>query len=121
MYVKQASKWRRNFIKKWDKEMESLLLFATLFSAVVTAFVVLAYPALCPDSGTASLDALEQIIDILRQNQATGPSNNATAPLSGEVTFHPKGYAVRVNSFWFGSLVISVSVAFLTILAKQWL
>ncbi|KAH9914345.1 uncharacterized protein B0H18DRAFT_1216062 [Fomitopsis serialis] len=121
LYVKEASKWRTDFIEKWIKEMDSLLLFATLFSAVVTAFVVLVYPALHPDSGAASLVVLNQILDALRQNQTGQPGSDTAASIPGDTSFAPKAYAIRVNAFWFASLVISVSVAFLTILAKQWL
>ena len=27
MYIEQASKWREDFVEKWNKELESLLLF----------------------------------------------------------------------------------------------
>ncbi|KAH9912495.1 uncharacterized protein B0H18DRAFT_860909, partial [Fomitopsis serialis] len=115
LYVKHALEWRIEFVDKWNKEMDSLLLFATLFSAVVTAFVALAYPTLRPDTNAASFEVLQEILVVLRQNQTTPTNSNSTT------RFAPQAYAVRVNSFWFASLVISVSVAFITILAKQWL
>ncbi|KAH9832085.1 uncharacterized protein C8Q71DRAFT_281061 [Rhodofomes roseus] len=101
--------------------MDPLLLFATLFSAVVTAFVVLSYPTLRSDDNAASLEVLQEILVTLRDNQTTPMNGNATSLQPGATPFTPRNYAIRVNSFWLASLIISVSVAFLTILAKQWL
>ncbi|KAH9832087.1 uncharacterized protein C8Q71DRAFT_281135 [Rhodofomes roseus] len=122
MYNEQASKWREDFIEKWNKEMKSLLLFATLFSAVITAFVVLSYPSLRPDPGLTTVNLLQQVVASLNANQ-TLQSVQASASLVSDssTTFVPEAYAIRVNTFWFASLVVSVSVAFLTILARQWL
>lgn len=95
---------------------------ATLFSAVITAFVVLSYPSLRPDSGQATVDLLQQIITSLHTNGTLQPVQASTTFVASSTrAFIPKDYAVRVNTFWFASLVVSVSVAFLTILAKQWL
>ncbi|KZT65268.1 hypothetical protein DAEQUDRAFT_769022 [Daedalea quercina L-15889] len=120
LYNEQASKWREDFNEKWNKEMESMLLFATLFSAVVTAFVVLSYPTLRPDTGSATVALLSQLVDSINQNQTQHLIQASTRVVS-QSSFIPMAYAVRVNAFWFASLVVSVSVAFLTILAKQWL
>ncbi|KZT74212.1 hypothetical protein DAEQUDRAFT_807882 [Daedalea quercina L-15889] len=79
----------KSFIKTWSKDLDTVILFSTLFSAVVTAFVVDSYKAL----------------ELPADSSADSP-----APA-----------VVRVNTFWFASLVISVSTAFVAIMAKEWL
>ncbi|TFY69253.1 hypothetical protein EVJ58_g519 [Rhodofomes roseus] len=115
LYNEQASRWRKEFVEDWNKKMDALLLFATLFSAVITAFVVLSYSSLRPD-------LLQQIAASLNASQTVQSVQASTKPVpDSSTTFIPEAYAIRVNTFWFASLVISVSVAFLTILAKQWM
>ena len=78
---------------------------------------MLSYPTLRLDSGLATVQLLQQLIDSVGSNS----SSSRTLEGISDSSFIPKPYSVRVNSFWFASLVVSVSVAFLTILAKQWL
>ncbi|PCH35148.1 hypothetical protein WOLCODRAFT_166074 [Wolfiporia cocos MD-104 SS10] len=116
--IKRAAKEEKDFITAGNLNMDSLLLFATLFSAVVTAFVVESYKNLQPDSGDDAVQVLQAIYSTLQTNDSVESGGRALLPSSG---FTPTSSAIRVNAFWFASLVISISTSFLAILAKQWL
>lgn len=61
---------------------------------------------------------VEMLRAILQQMQTSGNgSTNVQAPIP---PFQLTGSAIRVNVYWFSSLVISLSTALFTILAKQW-
>lgn len=108
-------------VEKYDKEMcdayreqiDTLLTFAGLFSAVVTAFVVDSYKWLHDDSGDATVQLLVQVANILIAN-TTAP---IVAPPTTALT--DKG-SVRINTCWFLSLTLSLASALVGILAKQW-
>lgn len=46
--------------------------------------------------------------------------NAPDAPAASVPQFHPAASTVRVNVYWFSSLILSLSAALITILAKQW-
>jgi hypothetical protein len=81
------------------------------------------YPQLQQDSNSDTV----QLLRVIANNTAgytilggqlvnSTASNSAPSPL-----FQPSPAAIRVNVLWFASLVISLSVASLGILVKQWL
>lgn len=94
-----------------------MLLKTGLYSAVLTAFVVVSFTQLQEDTAAESLKVLRLIA-----NQTTGG-----VALSGQLSnstatpFQPSITAIRVNILWFASLVISLSTASFAILVKQWL
>ncbi|OCH87586.1 hypothetical protein OBBRIDRAFT_147821 [Obba rivulosa] len=116
-YLDQASKADQETFAGWQSDMDTLLIFAALFSAVLTAFVIEAYPNLEPDDTQTTAQLLQAILLTLQSNASAA----SAIALSAETAFHAPASAVRVNVFWFASLIISVSVAFLAILAKQWI
>ncbi|KZT61928.1 hypothetical protein CALCODRAFT_426799, partial [Calocera cornea HHB12733] len=92
---------------------------AALFSAVVTAFIVLALPLLQADPSQPIVDALNLIS---LQLASQGASNISTTMASTESnaaspTFSP----VSINALWIMSLFVSLSTSVLAMLVKQWL
>lgn len=116
-YLEQASERQKQYVDQFNSQMDMLLLFAALFSAIVTAFVVVSYATLQPDLGQSTLQVLQEILVTLRSNESS--SQNTQVPVSEPFT--PAHSAVRVNMYWFIALVLSLCTAFLAILAKQWL
>ncbi|KZT74209.1 hypothetical protein DAEQUDRAFT_807880 [Daedalea quercina L-15889] len=104
------------FIKRWDDDLSNLLLFATLFSAMVTAFVLESYKLLSPSTDLTTSIVLQQL---LRSNGSYADGLQALRPQLSDA--EPDVMAVRVNVLWFASLVTSVSTAFLAVLTKEWL
>ncbi|EUC56640.1 transmembrane protein, putative, partial [Rhizoctonia solani AG-3 Rhs1AP] len=99
LYLKEAEKYDDMLVGKWDKKMETLLLFATLFSAIVTAFVIESSHNLQPDNAAITATAIVEIF----------PDE-----------FQPTTNAYVVNFVWFVSLCLSIIVALLAGLVKQW-
>ncbi|KAH9933011.1 uncharacterized protein B0H18DRAFT_1208315 [Fomitopsis serialis] len=96
-YETRFSNVDTKFVKTWDKDLDTLLLFAALFSAVLTAFVIESYQYMKPESTKT-------------ESNGTPPANahalEVEAQASSVSTF------VRINVLWFASLVTSVSTAF---------
>ncbi|KAF5386514.1 hypothetical protein D9757_005877 [Collybiopsis confluens] len=114
--MKRISVFDEEMCKGWREDVDTLLVFAGLFSAAVTAFLIESYRWLqqSPENSTNLL--LLQLLQQL-QNNGTGvvlPENSlpsdSVSPLS-----------IRVNVFWFSSLALSLSCAIIGILCKQWL
>ncbi|KAG9084098.1 hypothetical protein FS749_005503, partial [Ceratobasidium sp. UAMH 11750] len=94
--------------------------FATLFSAISTAFVILSFGDLKPDYAKQSAQAL---LIMSRTHAAT--SNNYSAPLPAQIisdtaTFLPPRSAVVVNVLLLLSLSLSVVVSLFAMLGKEW-
>lgn len=112
-------------VKMWKEDIDTLLVFAGLFSAVVTAFSAQSYSLLQSDNSASALLLLEQISLQLNEFGSINAQINGTKQspqLSvGNSNFSPAPYAVRLNILWFSSLVCSLVDALIGILAKQWL
>ncbi|GJE95410.1 hypothetical protein PsYK624_115940 [Phanerochaete sordida] len=101
------------------EDIDTLLVFAGLFSAVVTTFVVDSYASLTPDN-------TDELVFLMRQSL----SQNYTfvdgvlrpmAPFPDDPPFEAPLWALRVNGLWFASLIVSLSTASFGMLVKQWL
>ncbi|KZV92053.1 hypothetical protein EXIGLDRAFT_647704, partial [Exidia glandulosa HHB12029] len=88
VYRKEANAYDSALLDGWSSTLDILLIFAGLFSAVATAFVI--------------------------DNYYTGPPRPEWAS--------PSYLGLRmVSILWFTSIMLSLSVAFLSILVKQWI
>ncbi|KAJ7578606.1 hypothetical protein C8J56DRAFT_968557, partial [Mycena floridula] len=87
--------------------MDGILLFAALFSAVVTAFIIESYKLLSPDPAALTLLILYQI----SQQLANGSQTIAFLPNPSQIPFSPSTPAVLTNIFWFLSLALSLTCA----------
>ncbi|KZW02295.1 hypothetical protein EXIGLDRAFT_602006, partial [Exidia glandulosa HHB12029] len=119
-------------LEGWSKTVDVLLIFvrsnapsgfthltslyqAGLFSAVVTAFLVESYKLLKPDNSAAYMSTALYLL-VAGSNSSTG-SLPAPPPISSLVTSGTR----RTNGLWFTSLLLSLGVALLCILIKQWI
>lgn len=94
---------------------------AGLFSAVLTAFLVLSYALLQIDNSQTIVNLLARILGQL-QNPDSSSSSSANSPsILSSQNFQPSAAVVWLNCLWFLSLVVSLASAFFGILVKQWL
>ncbi|KAI0359427.1 hypothetical protein OH77DRAFT_1359790, partial [Trametes cingulata] len=116
-------------IERWNSEIDTYLVYAGLFSAIVTAFNVQSYLAL-QQQPDPTLAALQQISLQLSSLAIHPPFVNSTTPPFGPADVARAGSApgppadtatVAVNTLWFSSLVLSLSSASVGIMVKQWL
>ncbi|KAJ7278675.1 hypothetical protein C8J57DRAFT_1502536 [Mycena rebaudengoi] len=94
--------------------MDGMLIFAGLFSASLTAFIIESYKKLSPDSSAATLALLAQISD-----QLAGKAGNSTLAIPA-TPFVPATTALICNALWFISLGLSLSSALIATLLEQW-
>ncbi|KIM43427.1 hypothetical protein M413DRAFT_68915, partial [Hebeloma cylindrosporum] len=97
----------------WKDEVQNLLIFAGLFSAVVTSFVVESSKDLRSDPNTLLLSHIATLL----ANGANG--TNASIPL--ELQFSPSPSSYRINTLWFASLVLSLTTVLVGIVSLQWI
>ncbi|EIN10138.1 hypothetical protein PUNSTDRAFT_37888, partial [Punctularia strigosozonata HHB-11173 SS5] len=112
-------------LKRWQDEMDTLLIFAGLSSAVFTAFVIESWPMLQADPTTVTTQILLRISQQLGSLTVNTAFVNSTVPpfssMEGlELPTAPSSPSVRINILWFFSLTLSLVSALGSILIKQW-
>ncbi|SJL16666.1 uncharacterized protein ARMOST_20195 [Armillaria ostoyae] len=100
---------RRRVVSSWTEEMNMVLIFASLYSAVVTAFLIESYQWLSEDPVEALLSRISSQLD------------PATNPSPFKPSYTPSSSNVAINAAWFSSLVLALSAVLIAILVKQWL
>ncbi|KAJ3551483.1 hypothetical protein NM688_g4679 [Phlebia brevispora] len=110
-------------IKDYKEDIDTLLVFSGLFSAVLTAFVVESYQSLSPDPMTPVVALLGRIAAQTQSYTITAGTINSTYSPTSDIdhAFEPLLWAVRVNQLWFASLTITLITASFAMLVKQWL
>ncbi|EPQ50571.1 hypothetical protein GLOTRDRAFT_11759, partial [Gloeophyllum trabeum ATCC 11539] len=103
-----------------NQNMDVILVFSALFSAISTAFIIQFYPTLQPDPQ----DAMVHLLQDIKLALANGTSNDAVANgghcSSTQENFMPSVSALTVNALWFASLTCCLGSAMVAILVKQW-
>ncbi|KAL1705705.1 hypothetical protein EV121DRAFT_290222 [Schizophyllum commune] len=100
--------------------IDTLLVFAGLFSAVVTTFVAQSSQKLDPDYAKITASLLNELVLLQR---ATRAGVTSEIPIS-QLSFDSETYRstdLWVNGLWLTSLTLSLLTALLSVLAKQWI
>ncbi|KAK0483853.1 hypothetical protein IW261DRAFT_984743 [Armillaria novae-zelandiae] len=121
-YVDQRAIHDTNMVEEAKDGVDMLLVFAGLFSAVVTTFVAQTSQSLQADYTEMSANLLFEMINIQRAI-ASGASVDTVppSPLNPNITFIASTNSVWVNGLWFTSLALSLTTALISVLVKQWL
>ncbi|KAF8502930.1 hypothetical protein F5888DRAFT_1607532, partial [Russula emetica] len=125
LYRDEAENHDKAQIHTLKNGMDSALIFAGLFSAVLTAFVVDSKQDLTPSPADEAVYYLRQHSTILSQIsvQLSSIAPQVTIPSTPPPpfpSFSPLASDVRVNVFWFMALAFSLLAALLAILVQQW-
>ncbi|KAK0469031.1 uncharacterized protein EV420DRAFT_1257915, partial [Desarmillaria tabescens] len=111
-----------NMVEESRDNVDVLLVFAGLFSAIVTTFVVQTSQSLQPDYAAMSASLLYESVLIQRAIVNGSPVDTITpSSLNPTITFVPATTDVWVNGLWFTSLFLSITTALVAVLVKQWL
>ncbi|KAK0486812.1 hypothetical protein EDD18DRAFT_1035781, partial [Armillaria luteobubalina] len=98
-----------------------LLVFAGLFSAIVSAFIAQSSSNLQPDYDKLSAYLLFDLVNIQRAlangTSLDGINTSGTDPTG---PFTPKALDSCVNGLWFASLTLSLATALFAVLANEW-
>ncbi|KAJ3490968.1 hypothetical protein NLI96_g1019 [Meripilus lineatus] len=112
-------------IGSYKEDIDTLLVFAGLFSAVLAAFIVEAYKLLQPESGQLTIQLLSQISQQLNSFTVNPAFVNSTlqttVPIQISSDFKPSTSVFFVNLLWFLALILCLVTASLGMLVKQWL
>ncbi|KZT61934.1 hypothetical protein CALCODRAFT_542991 [Calocera cornea HHB12733] len=109
LYNEHAEKVDREMLETYNGGMDNLLIFAALFSAVVTAFLILSLPLLQPDPSQDIVSALAHI-SLQLSFSACGNSNISGLPGQqppDKQEFSPTAAVVLINTLWVTSLFVS--------------
>ncbi|KAJ6555269.1 hypothetical protein B0H10DRAFT_1848001, partial [Mycena sp. CBHHK59/15] len=85
-------------------DMDGMLIFAGLFSASLTAFLIESYKMRTPDSGDMTVLLLSQI-----SQQLAAAANASAFNIPPPTSFKPPATSLVCNSLWFISLGLSLA------------
>ncbi|PVG04025.1 hypothetical protein CPB86DRAFT_771886 [Serendipita vermifera] len=111
VYINEAVVIDNELVKDWTSSLNFLLVFAAIFSSVLSAFIIESKQMLEQDPTAIMVDALIFFIN----NTANG-THTPYSPAS----FSPPPFAVSVNCLFFASLSASIVAALASVVALQW-
>ncbi|KAK0227010.1 hypothetical protein EDD85DRAFT_777368, partial [Armillaria nabsnona] len=118
IYLEECAASDGEMVEGWRDGLDVLLVFAGLFSAVVTTFVAQTSQSLQVDYGQVTTLLLIELINV--QRSASNGSLVNDVPRS-DLTFRPSTSDSWVNGLWFTSLSLSLTAALFAVLTKQWI
>ncbi|KAL0950251.1 hypothetical protein HGRIS_010235 [Hohenbuehelia grisea] len=114
-YKRVADEYDAGFLKKHSSDLDTALIFAGLFSAVNTTFIVGMQPDLAPDPN----DRTHELLGLLIRS-----SNGTSIPIEAlqlQKWAGPSATVIWVQSLLYASLACSLLAALFAVLGKQWL
>ncbi|KAJ7111090.1 hypothetical protein C8R44DRAFT_259990 [Mycena epipterygia] len=118
VYNEESAMFDNDMIVESGDNLDILLVFAGLFSAVLTTFVAQTSQALSLNNSAVSNSILLELVALQRAQANGTPFDSIPA---ADTSFTVSRTDIWVNSLWFTSLALSLSTALLAVLAKQWL
>ncbi|KAF8601832.1 hypothetical protein BDV93DRAFT_398738, partial [Ceratobasidium sp. AG-I] len=119
LYLDEAKEHDEELVKGQNGNLDMMLLFAALFSAILSAFLIESKNLLQQDPVDVSV-ALLLVIAQSQQRIEQGTPQTGSAPI--ELPSFSASLSARwINGLWFLSLAFSLSAALIAMLAKEWL
>ncbi|KAK6977350.1 hypothetical protein R3P38DRAFT_3295472 [Favolaschia claudopus] len=115
VYISEADKYDKALVESWKSDMNGMLIFAGLFSAILSAFLIKSYKSLTPDSEDRMATLLGQI-----SIQLSGIANGTRIDIPFPEPFVVSTSSLVCNLLWFISLGLSLSSALIATLVEQW-
>ncbi|KAG0695693.1 hypothetical protein DFH29DRAFT_764813, partial [Suillus ampliporus] len=116
VYRRVAEEHDGEFLERYTSDMESILLFSGLFSAVSAAFIVAMESNLSSDPSDTTNALLTQLVQLGLGN-LTAAGSTPAAPAS---MWSPAMSDIRIQMIAYASLSMSLLAAFGAVLGKQW-
>ncbi|KAF8898937.1 hypothetical protein BD779DRAFT_1486317 [Infundibulicybe gibba] len=121
VYISEAEKQDIILVQTWRGDMNATLIFAGLFSASITAFLIESYRLLTPNSEDLTVSILWQMSQQLAvMSNSSLPDVSIPPPALAAASFTPSHNAILCNLFWFLSLAFSLVCALAATLVDQW-
>ncbi|KAG8792770.1 hypothetical protein FRC12_004924 [Ceratobasidium sp. 428] len=120
IYLEEAAEYDEEFVRGRHRSLDMLLLFAALFSAILTAFLIESKDLLQQNAADTSNALLLLIAQSqYRVEHGMRPPDSDQFPVPPE--FQPTMLSRWINGIWFTSLALSLSAALVAMLGKEWL
>ncbi|KAG2097044.1 uncharacterized protein F5147DRAFT_747531 [Suillus discolor] len=117
VYKRVAEEHDIKFLERYTTDMDIVLIFSGLFSAVSTSFIVAMESNLSPGPSDTTNALLKQLVQIGLGNLAeAGP-----IPLDPASTWSLTAPTLWIQTIAYASLSMSLLAAFGALLGKQWL
>ncbi|KAF9781602.1 hypothetical protein BJ322DRAFT_232648 [Thelephora terrestris] len=114
LYRRESEEFDRDYAGKYDEDLNTSLIFAGLFSAVSSAFIIDVQSNLQPNPNAMTAAYLQILIH--NMNNTLFPD----ADPSSTIWTGPPPEIVKVQSLLYSSLATSLFAAFIAMLGKQW-
>ncbi|KAF8598581.1 hypothetical protein BDV93DRAFT_412962, partial [Ceratobasidium sp. AG-I] len=114
LYVAEAEEFDSELVEREHRNIDVMLVFAALFSAILTSFLLDSKNLMRADPADATTLLLTRIAQ--RLENPSGSSQSLDIP-----AFEPTAAARWINGLWFASLGLSLAAALLSMMAKEWL
>ncbi|KAJ6599882.1 hypothetical protein DFH09DRAFT_901781 [Mycena vulgaris] len=115
VYKPLADEHDKEFLEKYSTDLDTCLIFAGLFSAVSSAFIIQIQPELQPDPNYMNQALMRLLIHTVNSSVFSGP--DVIIPVSPA----PSTLVVVAQSLLYASLSCTLLAALLAVLGKQWL
>ncbi|KIK44208.1 hypothetical protein CY34DRAFT_66329, partial [Suillus luteus UH-Slu-Lm8-n1] len=115
VYKRVAEEHDGEFLERYTSDMDIVLVFSGLFSAVSTSFIVAMESNLSPDPSDTTNALLKQLVQIGLGNFTAAGSTPA------EPAWSLAAPTLRIQMIAYASLSMSLLAAFGAVLGKQWL
>ncbi|KAG2093314.1 uncharacterized protein F5147DRAFT_544436, partial [Suillus discolor] len=111
-----AEEHNSKFLKRYTSDMNIVLIFSGLFSAVSTSFIVMMESDFSPDPSDTTNALLKQLVQIGLSNLAEA----GTTPVDPASGWSPTTSTLWVQMIAYASLSMSLLTAFGAMLGMQW-
>ncbi|KAF9026230.1 hypothetical protein BDZ89DRAFT_1134946 [Hymenopellis radicata] len=116
--VDEFTKYDHEMVANWRDGLDTLLVFAALFSSVVSTFLVQASQKLRVDYSQVVASLMSELIGVQR---ALGRGTSVDNVPETSASSRPDRSDLWLNGLWFTSLVLSLTIISIAALAKQWI
>ncbi|KAJ3864156.1 hypothetical protein EV359DRAFT_418, partial [Lentinula novae-zelandiae] len=121
VYLDETESFDDDMLRGFKETIDSLLVFAALFSAVVTSFIIATIASLQPDYSQISAVLLMEQVQLLRAAGNSTVINAIPQPSIDLQNASVDANTLWVNGLFLTSLSLALVTALLSVLVKQWL
>ncbi|KAF9028796.1 hypothetical protein BDZ89DRAFT_951149 [Hymenopellis radicata] len=125
--VDEAAKVDANKVADWTDALDVLLVFAGLFSGVVSTFVCQTFQNLQVDPTELVYMVMNELLNVQRAIDEHGAGSSKTvrprrlSTWPPDTSFYASRTAIWVNTLWFISLTLGLTTALIAVVTKQWI
>ncbi|KAJ6599819.1 hypothetical protein DFH09DRAFT_1504015 [Mycena vulgaris] len=117
LYKPLADEHDKELLEKYSTDLDTCLIFAGLFSAISSAFIIQIQPELQPDPNATNQALMHLLIHIHTVNNSIFSGSDIIVPVSPA----PSAPVIVAQSLLYASLACTLLAALLAVLGKQWL